>query len=344
MVSDRALELHRQALVVVGHDHTMIGTMARRERGERAVFANYHAPLAREGGVDVIGLVIGGDRPRPAKGGGHPWWDSLSLIDAVWQEAEQSCDTLVICLNCSDIDRAAAEGKVAVLMTMEGGRPVAEGPGAKSMVNLRTLYRLGLRGLQLLGQGWNPLVDAAEGAEVSEGLTSFGKAVVREMNRLGMVIDVAHISDDDPLFWDVIEASEDPVIDSHDCVRGANDVPHNLSDEGIKAIAEKGGVIGVHFMSQRVSAAVDQATVDDLVGHIDHIAALVGIDHVGLGPDLAELELVGLDPGSYYIEGVQSLAHLPRVTEVLVRRGYSDEEVRKVLGENFLRVYGHVMG
>jgi hypothetical protein len=101
-------ELHRKSVVVIGHDHAMIGVMTRREQGERAVFSNNVAPLIREGGVSVLGLVVGGDRPRPEKGGGHPWWDSLALIDTLWQEAEESCDTFAICLNGRDIDRTGS--------------------------------------------------------------------------------------------------------------------------------------------------------------------------------------------------------------------------------------------
>ncbi len=199
-MNSRALELHEQTVVVVGHDHTMIGVSAWREEGKGRAFSERYAPLIRKGGVDVLTLVVGGDRPRPAKGGGHPWWDSLALIDGLWDEANESQDTLTACLNCDDIDQAVAEGKVAVLMALEGGRPVTEGPSARSLVNLRVLHRLGIRVLQFVGGGWNPLIDTAEDAQVSNGLSEFGRDVIREMNRLGMVIDVAHLTDDDPLF------------------------------------------------------------------------------------------------------------------------------------------------
>lgn len=338
------MELHAKAVVVIGHDHTMIGVTARREQGERRAFSERYVPLIRKGGVDVITLVVGGDRPRPAKGGGHPWWDSLALIDGLWDEANESQDTLMVCLNCGDIDQAVAEGKVAVLMAMEGGRPVTEGPGARSLVNLRVLHRLGIRVLQLVGRGWNPLIDAAVDAEVSEGLSEFGRDVIREVNRLGMVIDVAHLTEADPLFWDVIETSEDPIIASHHSTRGANDIPSALGDEGIKAIAEKDGVIGIHFASEWVNAGVGQATVGDLIRHIDHIVKLVGVEHVGLGPDFAELEWLGMKSSEYYIAGVDSLAQVFQVTEALVESGYSDKEVKKILGENFIRVYRQVIG
>jgi membrane dipeptidase len=336
-------ELHKKSIVAIGHDHTMIGVMTRREQGEQAVFSNHVAPLIRYGGVDVLGLVVGGDRPRPEKGGGHPWWDTHALIDALWQEAEESSDTFAICQNGSDIDRTTAAGQLAVLLMLEGGRPITEGPGEDPLVNLRTLYRLGVRGVQFLGSGWNALVNATPEAEMSEGLSQLGVDVVREMNRLGMVIDLAHVPDDDSLFWDIVEISEAPLIASHHSVRKVNEIPGALGDEGIKAIAGKGGVVGITFSSKQLNTTVEHATLSDLLRHIDHIAALVGTDYIGLGPDFGELRHVGLDSQSYYIEGVHDLARIPRVTESLLKTGYSDIDVRKILGQNFLRVYQQVV-
>jgi RimJ/RimL family protein N-acetyltransferase len=149
---------------------------------------------------------------------------------------------------------AGAGNKVAVLATMEGALALGEGPCPESLVNLRALYRLGLRSLQFVGQGWNCLTDASGDEWPSKGLTPLGKDVVREMNRLGMVIDMAHVPDPDPLFWDVIEIGQDPIVDSHRCVRGANDIPRNITDERIKAIAETGGVVGLQFFSSTLAS------------------------------------------------------------------------------------------
>ena len=163
-MDSKALELHSQATVVVGHDHTTLGIAARRERGERVVFSNHYAPLICQGGVNVIGLVVGGDRPSPMSEDHSPWWGSLSLIDMLWQEAEESSDTIRICLNNRDIDTTIAEGKIALLMTVEGARPFSQSFQSESLVPLRTLYRLGIRGIQLIGGDWNPLVDAPDDA------------------------------------------------------------------------------------------------------------------------------------------------------------------------------------
>lgn len=262
----------------------------------------------------------------------------------LWQEAEESQDTLTICLNCQDIDNAVAEGKIAILVTMEGGLALEEGLCPESLVNLRTLYRLGLRSLQFVGQDWNRLTDASkEHPSPSKGLTQFGEDVVREMNQLGMVIDMAHIPDPDPLFWDIIETSQDPVIDSHRGVRGVTDIPRNISDERIKAIAKTGGVIGLQFFSLTLAnEANNRATVDDLIRHIDHIVEVAGVEYVGLGPDFLEPNLINRDP-DYYAQGIENITKLPQVTEALVRRDYSDTDVQKILGGNILRVYRQVI-
>jgi membrane dipeptidase len=262
----------------------------------------------------------------------------------LWQEAEESRDTLAMCTSCQDIDLAVTGNKIAVLATMEGALAVGEGPCPESLVNLRTLYRLGLRSLQFVGQGWNRLTDASGDEWPSRGLTPLGKDVVREMNRLGMVIDMAHVPDPDPLFWDVIEISQDPIIDSHRCVRGVCDIPRNLSDERIVAIADKGGVVGLQFFSSTLAnGEVGRAGIDDLVRHIDHIVQVVGVDYVSLGPDFLESELAGRRPG-FYAAGIEDISKLPAVTSALVGHGYSDEDVRKVLGGNLLRVYRQVIG
>jgi membrane dipeptidase len=339
-----AQTVHERATVVIAHDHTMYGLAARRSRGERAIFTNTYAPLMRKGGVNVIGLVIGGDPPLLGIESADPWWGSLTLLDMLWREAEESCDTLAICLNGQDIDEALAGRKIAVLATMEGGLALGAGPHPASLVPLRALYRLGLRSLQFVGQSWNDLTDASGEAWSSKGLTPFGKDVVREMNCLGMVIDVAHLPDPDPLFWDVIECSQDPIIDSHRCVRGATDIPRNISDERIVAIAETGGVVGLQFFSSTLAGeAADRACVDDVVRHIDHIVHVAGMDHVGLGPDFLELALTDRRPG-FYAAGIEDITKLPAVTEALVRYGYADEDIRKILGENLLRVYRQIIG
>ena len=348
-MTNKAQRLHERATVVVGHDHTMFGLAARRVQGERAVFAGHYAPLMREGGVNVVGLVAGGDDPRLGGDPVDPWWGTLATLDMAWQEAEESSDALTVCLNSRDIDAAVAEGKVAAILTVEGGQPVVAGPLADSLVNLRTLYRLGVRSIQFRGQGGNRLfeIPAGEGTgqpgPESAGLTELGVSVVREMNRLGMVIDMAHVSTPIQLFWDVIEISESPIIDSHSNAREVLNARRNLSDGMIEAIAQKGGVIGVNFTRAWVGGEADRVTVDDLIRHIDHMVEVGGIDCVGLGLDFIEVDVLGLDRDRY-IEGGDDITKLCRVTEALVDSGYTDEDVLKILGGNLLRVFRQVLG
>jgi membrane dipeptidase len=188
------------------------------------------------------------------------------------------------------------------------------------------------------------------------GLTNFGISVVKEANRLGMIVDVAHLTE--PGFWDVIETSQDPIIDSHSNARAVCNHPRNLTDEQVKAIAKKGGVIGLTTNAAMTSNEIDKPTVDDLMKHLDYIGGLVGIDHVGLGPDHLEFELeINLwapAPGwlegvfygtkdTYYIQNLNKITEFPLFTEVLVKRGYSDEDIKKVLGGNWLRIYRQVL-
>lgn len=338
-------KIHQETTVAITHDHTMYSLAKRRRQGERAVFSRHFAPLIRQGGVNVIGWVVGGDPPFFGIENQNAWWGSIELLDMIWQEADESQDTLAICLNVQDIYNAVSAGKIGIILTMEGGFALFEGVDPNPLVNLRMLYRLGLRSLQFVGQGWNHLIDAnQEHPSPSKGLTTLGKEIVQEMNHLGMLIDTAHIPDPDPVFKDIVEISQDPVIDSHRGVRGATDIPRNISDERIKAIAKTGGVIGLQFFSVVLTDDADQrATIDDLIRHIDHIVEVAGVDHASLGPDYLDSILANRSP-DFYVKGVEEISKLPRVTDALIEHGYSDNDVRKILGENMLRVYKRVIG
>jgi len=355
-MNERSKALHDAAIVVDGHNHIMMELAKRRKRGDRSVFANYYAPLIRQAGVDVIMLVIGGDNTCLTNDSDLMLWGSLWVMDMLWEEAKESSDMISICLTSKDIDVALAEGKIALLLTMEGGRPLEGKPNLDTLVGLRTFYKLGLRGLQLVDNGRNRIGDGKGETRTKGGLTNFGISVVEEMNRLGMLIDVAHLTE--PGFWDVIATSKDPIIDSHSNCRAICDHPRNLNDEQIKAIAEKGGIIGLSC-NAAMCTENNRATIEDLLKHVDHIGELVGIEHVGLGPDHTEFEiecniwtpapgwLEGVYYGirdSYHIEGFNSIKGFPLFTEALMKHGYSDEDIKKILGGNWLRVFRQVLG
>ncbi|MBC7121414.1 MAG: membrane dipeptidase [Candidatus Methanosuratus sp.] len=352
------MQLHNQAVVLDAHNHIMIELAYQRDRGEKAVFSRYYAPRIRQGGVNVIMMVVGGDSTSLTDRSDLFWWGSVRVMDMLLQEAEESSDTMAICLNSSDIDDALAAGKIAVLMTLEGARPLTGKLNMNSLAILRSFYRQGLRQFQLVDMGRNCVGDGHMEERTGSKLTRFGVDVVKECNRLGMIIDVAHLNG--PGFWDVIEISEDPIVDTHSCARALCDHVRNRTDEQIKALAQNGGVLGLSAMRNYVSSR-PTATIDDLIRHVDHVAELVGIDYVGLGLDHFEGEIwtdqgwdpapgymegvyVGQSEGSAFVDGLEDITKFPAVTEALVRHGYSDTDIKKVLGENFLRVYRHVLG
>lgn len=348
-------QLHHQAILVDGHNHMMMEIYQRRYAGEKAVFANYYAPLARRGGVDVILTNVGGDNFGLTDNTDLLLVGALSIMDMLWQEAEESREAIAICRSRQEIDATLAAGKIAVLMTLEGGRPLEGRPHRPTAAILRSFYRQGLRALQLVDNGRNRMCDGKGEARTGGGLSTFGVAMVEEMNRLGMLIDLAHIAE--PGFRDVLEVSQAPVVDSHSNARAVCDHPRNLTDAQIEALARQGGVVGLTLNGAMTCKGKGTPTLDDLMRHVDHIVRLVGIDHVGLGPDLIAAHpgpptetpgwLEGVyygRPESKYVAAIEDVTGLPQVTAALAERGYSEPDIRKILGGNLLRIYQQVMG
>ena len=268
----------------------------------------------------------------------------------------------------NDIRRIARKGKIAALMGIEGGHAIED-----SLHALRLFHRLGVRYMTLTHSNTNDWADSSGDvgdASVTHhnGLTDFGRQVVREMNRVGMLADISHVSD--KTFYDVIATSRAPVIASHSSARALADHPRNMTDDMLKALAKNGGVVMVNFydgfldsrkaaLAMRTRARQDELNrqfpndprrVKDemtrwlaanslgktplsvLIDHFDHIAKVAGIDHVGIGSDFDGVPLTGLP------EGMEDISKLPSITVELMKRGYSDADIKKLLGENFLRV------
>ena len=340
-------------IVVDGHNHMMMDILQRRHRGEKANFSRVYAPLAKKSGVNIILTNVGGDNFGITETD-YLLLGTISVLDTLLQEAEESADTMAICYCYEDIEKTILDGKVAVLMTMEGARPLEGRPHRQTLSVLRMLYKLGLRAIQLVDNGRNRLCDGKAESQTKGGLTNFGISVVKEMNRLGMIIDVAHIST--PGFWDVIEISDQPIIDSHSNAYSIRNHLRNLTDEQIVAIAKKGGMIGLTFNSD-MTADNEQPTSEDLIKHIDYIKKLVGIDYVGLGPDFCPphygplSETPGILEGlkytakkTKYIDGAIDIAGISNIANALNKHGYKEDEIRKVLGENWLRIYRKIIG
>lgn len=283
----------------------------------------------------------------------------LEQIDLLERLADRYPDRLEMAYTADDVERIAAEGKIASLAGMEGGHAISN-----SLPVLRELYEAGARYLTLTHSATLAWADAAGDTVVHGGLTEFGEKVVREMNRLGMLVDLSHVTDD--VMKDALDVSRAPVIFSHSSARAVADHPRNVPDDVLRRMPENGGVVMVTFVSAYLtqegaeiqrdlltvrrdlqeqyadSAEVERAyqrwleenqvprgDVGTVVDHIDHIVEVAGVDHVGVGSDW--------DGTSTVPEGLDDVSTLPNLTEELLRRGYTDEEVGKILGGNVLR-------
>jgi membrane dipeptidase len=333
---------------------------------------------ARAGNLAAEFLAIW---PEPTAWKGRFAHRTLSLIDGVLEQVRRHADSLALCTSPQDILAARAAGKFAVLMGIEGGHAIEN-----SLALLRIYHALGVRYMTLTWANSNDWAESSgdlrpEPASAHEprphGLAPFGLEVIAEMNRLGMMIDVSHVSD--RTFADVLAATRAPVIASHSCARALCNSPRNLTDDQLRALAANGGVCMVNFYAAFIDEdyrrawsaqkpalhAAEQALAADyaarnepipyhvsnqldrdfaarvprppfasLIDHFDHIIRVAGIDHVGIGSDF--------DGISALPEGIDSAADLPKITEALMARGYSAEDVRKVLGGNLMRVFGAI--
>jgi membrane dipeptidase len=314
----------------------------------------------------------------PETNQGHFAQHTFDLIDSVYEQATRHPDRMMMAFSTTDIERAHKEHRFAALMGIEGGHSIEN-----DMHLLRDYYRLGVRYMTLSWSNTNEWADSSGDINDSKvqhhnGLTDFGKQVVLEMNRLGMMVDISHVAD--KTFWDAIETTKAPVIASHSSARALTNAPRNMTDDMLRAVAKNGGVVQVNFFSgfldedyRKASAAQskDQAAaiqkyIDSLraegkpvnyievnrldrewmakiprppfkvlIDHIDHIAKVAGIDHVGLGSDFDGVS--GATP-----QGMDSAADLPKITQALLDRGYSAEDIKKILGGNILRVFRQV--
>jgi membrane dipeptidase len=315
---------------------------------------------------------------EPATNQGHFAKHTFDLIDSVYEQAARHPDRMMMAFSVADIERAHKEHKLAALMGIEGGHSIEN-----DMHLLRDYYRLGVRYMTLSWSNTNEWADSSgdindSKVEHHNGLTDFGKQVVLEMNRLGMMVDISHVAD--KTFWDAIATTKAPLIASHSSARALVDAPRNMTDDMLRAVAKNGGVVQVNFFSgfddqsywdaSRAQAkekdAAIQAIIEKkkaegqpvtyidtdrierewtaklprppfkvLIDHIDHIAKVAGVDHVGLGSDFDGVS--GATP-----QGMDSAADLPKITQGLLDRGYSAEDIRKILGGNLLRVFRQV--
>ena len=377
-VSPRAQQIHDSALVVDTHADTPqrfldegfdIGSTDPSDIGHISL------DKARRGnlGAEFFSIWV-----EPETNQGHYARHTFDLIDSVYEEAARHPDRMMMAFSTADIERAHREHKLAALMGIEGGHSIEA-----DIHLLRDYYRLGVRYMTLSWSNTNEWADSSGDindpkVEHHNGLTDFGKQVVLEMNRMGMMVDISHVAD--KTFWDVIATTKAPVIASHSSARALTNAPRNMTDDMLKAVAKNGGVVQVNFFNGFIdenfrkaseaqapqAQAAQKAYIDQkkaegkeisyieldrierewmsklprpplssLVDHIDHIAKVGGVDHVGLGSDFDGVS--GATP-----QGIDSAADLPKITQSLIDRGYSAEDIHKILGGNLMRVFRQV--
>ena len=351
----RALAIHRRAIVIDTHNDVTTPMTNNNFDLNGNPPAPYRTNIARmkQGGLtaEFFSLYI---RPWYVQHGGSTR-RTLDMIDSVYRAVERNPRDLMIATSVGDIRRAKQLNKVACLMG-----------------TLCEFYRLGVRYMTLTWNNTNNWADANRPPKRHGGLNDFGREVVREMNRLGMLVDISHVSDE--TMSDVLGVSKAPVIASHSSARALSDVSRNIPDDLLKRIAKNGGVVHVNFYSVFVDAktvrpqseerdkrlksqqdAIDEKYKDDperlaeesdkleqanplpplpiskLIDHFDHIVKVAGIDHVGIGADF--------DGANDMPEGAKDVSMLPNITYELLKRGYSERDIRKILGGNFLRAF-----
>jgi membrane dipeptidase len=368
-ISERARALHARAIVVDTHDDTTQRLVDEKgfDIAARNKTGSIDIPRMREGGLDALffSIWVTGDVTGPAA-----VTRALNQIDVVREVVRTHPDDLVLATSAADIRRAAADRKIAALLGVEGGHMIAE-----DLAILRKFAALGVRYMTLTHSRNTAWADSSGDKPAHDGLTAFGESVVREMNRLGMMVDVSHVSD--KTFFDALEVSQAPVIASHSSVRAISNSPRNMTDDMLRAVAKNGGVVMINYnagflseahrtaqLSPALRARRDEAakrcganqacsilerqridheamaagelpnvTWEEIVAHIDHVAKAAGVDHVGLGSDF---------DGATMPIGMEDAAALPKITDALLKKGYAEADVEKILGGNFLRVMAAV--
>ncbi len=337
-------ELTRKIGIFNSHDDFPLIIAKQRFAGVYDSLRTYWIPQFRAGGVSVaVGAIFTPTIYVPEGSLRHALW----VLDALFTEIEGNAGDIELARSVSDIKRITLQGKIAVVLALEGAEPL--GP---DLSTLRLLHRLGLRMASLTHARRTLFGDGNFENETRGGLSHIGRKAVKEMNRLGIIVDVTHASDQTA--WDILETSTKPVIASHSNARGVQDHLRNVTDDMIRAIAGAGGVIGVVAVPSFVTD--DEATVTKWVDHIEHIVNLVGIDHVGVGADFFHYGWqVGAAPGIAEIDwglmsspvraefaGMQSPEDLPALTPELLKRGFAEGDLQKIYHDNYLRVMATV--
>jgi membrane dipeptidase len=279
-------------------------------------------------GVQVFACWIG----KPGEPLDHYSGLAKQMINGLYAQFGKNFNAIHPVLGAKDIQNANQNGKIAAIIGIEGGQAIED-----SLYMLNVFYGLGVRIMTIVWGSTN-WADASWDPPKYNGLTDFGKSVIKEMNRLGMIVDVSHSSD--KTTWDVLETSSKPIVASHSCAQAICGHVRNVNDELIKAISQANGVICVNFCpafldeDYRNGKKTDPPSIDKVIEHIEHIANVGGIDCVGIGSDYD-----GMGPAPV---GLEDVSKLPNIAKKLIERGYKSDDVAKIMGGNFLRIFSGV--
>ncbi|GAA3796973.1 dipeptidase [Sphaerisporangium flaviroseum] len=339
-------DLHQDAIVADTHNDLLMAVSARPPEMWASFFREQWLPQLREGGVDVQVLPVFIDSQFRPEGSLR---QTLRMIECAHVLAEGNPDEVSICYDGQQIDEALALGRIALVIALESM------PGLDASVELLpTLFRLGVRVASIAHWGRTPLADGSGEDATGSRLTAHGVAALKEMERLGMIFDISHLGASGVAH--VLEIATRPVIATHSSARALRDHHRNLTDEQLRAVSAGGGVVCVNFLAPFLSENPEEYTAERLADHITHIADVAGIDHVGLGPDFMREVMTDLTPpccetvaygeidSLAAIPGLEGPRGMPLVTEQLLKRGLTDEEIRKILGGNVMRLFRAELG
>jgi len=293
-----------------------------------------HLDQMEAGGIDaeIFAICTAAESLRIS-----PAAEALREIDAFQRELEANKLRVVLATTARQVREAKERGLIAGLLGLEGAEPLEGEVGL-----LRTFYQLGVRNLGITWSLRNAAADGVDEHGSGGGLTKFGVSLVKEANRIGMLVDVAHLSPRG--LEDVLNVTERPIIDSHTAAETLVRHRRNRSDRELEAIAKGGGVIGVVTVPGYLSSGGSKATLEVLLDHVDHIVSVAGIDHVGFGADFDAWHSHHTPLVEPWVEGLEDATQWSRLDNGLRNRGYSDADVRKLMGENFMRVLEQVLG
>lgn len=340
---NQAEKILKSNLVVDAHQDLLQDVLFLRKQGKTRIIEKEYLKDFEQGGVNVVVLsIFTNDQYLPEMA----LRNALDQISCFYLELEESPGKIALCRNTKEIEAAVNSGKVAFLLSLEGAEPLG-----KDIYLLQIFFELGVR---LIGLTWSRINYAADGSRFFQerrgtegGLTEFGVQIMEFAARKGMLIDISHINDRG--FWDVMAMTSAPVIASHSNCRSLNDIPRNLSDEMLKAIAETGGVIGINAVSIIAADSDKKSDLRCLIDHMEHITGLVGADHLGFGFDLCKKLNIQRDNNVTLkmtrdpFDILNDYGDISTLIDIMIARGFAENDIKKICGGNFMCLFNQVL-